>query len=131
MVTRKECGGAKRTDVGYKRPPVEHQFKAGQKQPPRKNVLSNQRRASDCLASILAEEIRVMRDGKPEWRTNGSLILEVAFRMAEEGSTTVLRALTDHLIASDPPEIVSDQPRIEFDPDGESGVKTCVIRRKV
>ena len=27
---------SKRTDVGYKRPPVEHRFKKGQKPPPRK-----------------------------------------------------------------------------------------------
>lgn len=113
---------AKRTDVGYKRPPVEHQFKPGQQPPPRKQREKKDLGTAQMLTKILAEKRRLVRSKKARWYSNAELIIEVAFQLAEKGNSTVTRALADYLIASDKPEAYSDEPRIEFDPDGPSGV---------
>lgn len=123
--------GGKRKDVGYKRPPVEHQFKRGQKPPPRKKHTRKPATATQLLTKILGEERRLKRGTKAGWYTNGFLLMEVAFQLAEKGNSTVLRLLTDYMMAGDGPEALNDQPRMEYDPDGESGVQTYVVRRRV
>ena len=121
----------KRTDVGYKRPPVEHQFKPGQTPPRRKKRANKPESATQCLARILGEERRLKRGGKAVWRTNASLLVEIAFQLAEGGNAAVSRALTDYMMADDEPEQFSDQPRIEYDPEGVSGVFDYTVRRRV
>lgn len=121
----------KRTDVGYKRPPIEHQFKPGQAPPPRKRRTAKPESATQCLARILREERRLKIGGKAFWHTNASLLVEVAFRLAEEGNASVSRALADYMMAGDKPEQSSDQGRIEYDPDGKSGVVHYKVRRKL
>lgn len=111
-------GRAKRTDVGYKRPPREHQFKAGQKPPPRKGKPSR-RTVTETLMMILKEEVRVMRDGAPYWFTNAALVIEKAFQLAEKGNPTLSRALVDYLLAGETPLSRNDEPIIIMDPDGE------------
>ena len=122
---------AKRTDVGYKRPPVEHQFKPGQKPPRRKPRAEKPKSFTQLLAKILAEQRRLKRGNKASWYSNGYLLLEVAFQLAEEGNSTVARALTEYLIAGDPPAISDDQPLLELDPSGPGGVFTYVRRYKI
>ena len=121
----------KRNDVGYKRPPVEHQFKPGQKPPPRRRKAEKAQSNTQLFARILAEERRLERGNKAIWCSTGSLVLEIAFQVAEKGNPTVMRALTDCLIASDPPIVIDDQPLLELDPSGPCGVFTHVRRKKI
>lgn len=86
---------------------------------------------TDCLAGILAEERRVKVGRKVQWLTNGHLLLEVAFKLAEEGNATVWRALAGYLIAGAPPEVAWDEARLMCDPEGETGIFNYTILRKV
>ncbi len=126
-----ERGIAKRTDVGYKRPPVEHQFKSGQKPPPRKKRAVVKVSASQSLAKILAEERRIMIGKKARWLTNGHLLIEVAFQLAEKGNSAVARALAGYLLAADGPEPSSNETIVEYDREGEAGVFHYTQRVKV
>jgi hypothetical protein len=122
---------AKRTDVGYKRPPVEHQFRPGQKPPPRKKQENKSLRFEQLLTKILAEKRRLVRGNKAHWYSNAELLVEVAFQLAEKGNSTIMRALTDYLMASDKPEASSDEPLIEYDPGGPGGVFNYTRRVRV
>ncbi len=122
---------AKRTDVGYKRPPVEHQFKAGQKPPPRKKHALVKVSTSKSLARILAEERRIMIGKKVRWLPNGHLLIEVAFQLAEKGNSTVARALAGYLLAGDGPEPLTNETLVEHDRDGPAGVFHYTQRVKV
>jgi len=113
---------AKRTDVGYRRPPVEHQFKPGQKPPPRKKRERTTLGTTQTLTMILAEKRRLVRGNKVRWYSNAELIIEVAFQLAEKGNSTVMRALADYLMAHDKTELISDEPLVEYQPDGPGGV---------
>jgi hypothetical protein len=118
-----EPRAGKRTDVGYKRPPAEHQFKSGQKPPPRKRRAGEPESTTKLLARILAEERRLGRGTNVRWLSNAYLLIEVAFQLAEEGNQGVARALAEYLLAADKPEPNDDpQPRVEEDPDGPTGV---------
>lgn len=109
---------AKRSDVGYQRPPVEHQFKPGQKPPARKKK-PTPRTVTETLMMILREEKRIERGGKVQWITNAALLIEVAFQLAEKGNETLSRDLLDCLMASEKPSSPSDEPVILWDPDSE------------
>jgi hypothetical protein len=89
-----------RTDVGYKRPPVEHQFKKGQKPPPRKAKATSAKLSPvEILWQILKECRPVSRKGKRAWISNTELILLKAFELAERGNPTMQRAVTDLLLS--------------------------------
>lgn len=93
-----EIGGeeTKRTDVGYKRPPKEHQFRKGQKPPPRKpKVERGKESARRLLERLLREPRRVKLDGKIVWRSTGELIVRQALKVADGGSATIRRILID------------------------------------
>jgi hypothetical protein len=93
----------KRTDVGYKRPPPEHQFKPGQKPPPRKPKSTAKREsARDLLNRLLNEPRRVLMDGKAVWRTTADLLVHKAYEAAEQGSPTIGRLLSDLHFADEP-----------------------------
>lgn len=130
---KEDDGGpaGKRLDVGYKRPPVEHRFKAGQTPPPRKKRIVEPESTTRCLLRILREERRLIRGKNVVWLTNATLLVEIAFQLAEKGNATVSRALTSYLMANDEPEQFDDQIRIEMDPDGPSGTFSYIVRRKV
>lgn len=127
----KEFSTPKRSDVGYKRPPAEHQFKIGQKPPPRKARAQKPLKVSQSLARILAEERRIKRGGKAHWYPNGYLLIEVAFQLAEEGNSTVARALAEYLVASEQPDAPNNQPLFELDPDGPPGTRVYVRRVRI
>lgn len=93
---------SKRTDVGYKRPPVEHRFKKGQKPPPRKAKATSAKLSPiEILWQILKESRPVSRKGKRVWISNTALILHKAFEHAERGNPTMQRAVTGLLLALD------------------------------
>lgn len=93
----------KRTDVGYKRPPVEHQFRKGQKPPPRKAKETSAKLSPiEILWHILKDCRPVVRKGKRVWISNTELILHKAFELAERGNPTMQRAVTALLLALDP-----------------------------
>ncbi|NTZ43288.1 hypothetical protein G7A66_09355 [Altererythrobacter sp. SALINAS58] len=94
----------KRTDVGYKRPPREHQFKKGQKPPPRrrKEKSADSLRPSELLWGILQEERRVTQGGKVRWMSNSELLMHRAHELAQKGNPTIRRLLLDLMMAADP-----------------------------
>lgn len=93
----------KRADVGYKRPPVEHQFKKGQKPPPRKPKAKAEKESSrELLERLLNEPRRVVIDGKPAWRTTATLVMHRAYEAAEQGNHTLQRLLSELHFAGEP-----------------------------
>jgi hypothetical protein len=91
----------KRSDVGYKRPPKEHQFKKGQKPPPRRKKDSPAINEVHLFWRVLQEPRRAKINGKPKWVTATELIVRRAFIEAEKGSSTVQRLLNQLLLEHD------------------------------
>jgi hypothetical protein len=90
----------KRTDVGYKRPPIEHQFKKGQARPERKaKPKPAETSPTEVLWQILAEPRRITRKGRAAWVTNANLLVLMAFELAERGDSTMQRAVNALLFA--------------------------------
>ncbi len=84
----------KRTDVGYKRPPREHQFKKDQKPPPRKKKDPlREIPMSETLRKVLDEPRRVVQNGKVRWLTSADLVLIRAWQEAEKGSASLRREM--------------------------------------
>jgi hypothetical protein len=97
---------SKRTDVGYKRPPVETRFKKGQKPPARKKKAAPEFSAHDLLWKVLHDTRRVNHNGEIRWLTNAELIVRAAMLEAEKGSSTLHRLLARFwLYAEDGAEI--------------------------
>jgi len=93
----------KRTDVGYKRPPPEHQFQKGQKPPPRKR---KEKRAvalkpSELLWQVLQEERRVVIGEQVRWMTTLEVLIRKAFEVSEKGNPTIRRLAMDLLLRAD------------------------------
>ena len=108
----------RRSDVGYGRPPAEHQFKKGQKPPPRKRRKKPQESAQVVLWRILKELKRVEINGKPMWLPMSEIIMRKAFMLADEGHPSIQRLLTDIALANAEDDEEA-QPRIETNPDHE------------
>lgn len=109
----------KRTDVGYKRPPIETRFKKGQKPPPRKKKTTPSFDAKELLWMILQERRRVVIEGKAVWLTNAELIGRRAFIEAEKGSPVLLRLVNQFILSVEPGED-SQMPEVIVEPDHES-----------
>ncbi len=120
----------KRTDVGYGRPPVEWQFKKGQKPPPRRKRSVEELSFADLFWQILQERRKTMLKGRPAWSTNAELIVRRAYMEAEKGSA-VLNRLLHQLLLDTEPERENDMPEIILDPrprgEGEFDVETMTI----
>jgi len=94
----------KRSDVGYKRPPREHQFKKGEKPPPRKKKEAiGQVPMSETFRKILDESRRVVLGDKVRWLTVADLVMTRAWQEAEKGSVTLRRALLRLVLGSEGP----------------------------
>ena len=108
---------AKRTDVGYKRPPPEHQFKKGQKPPPRRPKSpppSNSPRAT--LHRILNEDRWVDINGKRVRITTRELIVRMAENIAEKTGNAALRRLLIQLdFRNEPVGNFEPEPVIIYD----------------
>lgn len=122
----------KRMDVGYKRPPVEHQFQPGNKPLRRKKRAAKPPTPVEMLIKILDEEQRVEIGGKVRWYTKGRLVLMVAFKLAEQGNSTLSRALAS-LLLKDGDSSKVNEPWIQLEQaDGTwrtttmSGERVCV-----
>ena len=84
----------KRSDVGYKRPPPEYQFKKNEKPPPRKKKEAPREvPMSEAFRKVLEEERRVEIGGKPQWLTAADLVMKRAWQEAEKGSPTLRREI--------------------------------------
>lgn len=93
----------KRTDVGYKRPPKEHQFRKGQKPPPRKPKAEPvEESARQMLKRLLQEQHDVTIDGKDIRQSTAELVIRKAFNVADGGNATIRRILNDLLFAGEP-----------------------------
>lgn len=84
----------KPSDVGYKKPPIEHRYKVGHKHPPRKKKKkSGEVPMSETLRKVLNEERRVDLGGKVRWVTCAELIIMRAWQEAEKGSAALRREM--------------------------------------
>ena len=118
----------RRSDVGYKRPPVEHQFKPGNKPLPRRKRARKAPTIVELLIKILDEEKRVEIGGKVKWFTKARLLIMVAFQLAEKGNPILSRALVK-LLAKGSSSSELNEPLIQFErPDGT--VTTTTISGK-
>jgi hypothetical protein len=118
-MNNEDATSSKDTSVGYKRPPVEHQFKRGQKPPPRKRSSVKAQSTTELLIKILNEEQRVEIGRRVRWCTNAELLAIRAFQLAERGNATLTRALLDHLLVEqDSP--TEDEWRLSIERDGEA-----------
>ena len=93
--------------VGYKRPPREHQFKKGQKPPPRKPKNTDVEDSVSMFWRVLQEPRRVRLHGKECWRGTTELLVRRAFLEAEKGSSTLQRFLNENMLSDAP---VPEQP---------------------
>ena len=95
---------AKRSDVGYKRPPREHQFKKGEKPPPRKKKEAiGQVPVSETFRKILDEPRRVEVGDKVRWLTVADLVIRRAWHEAEKGSAMLRRLILRLVLSSEGP----------------------------
>ena len=106
---------AKRADVGYRRPPREHQFKKGHKPPPRKKKgQAAEVRMDQILRKVLHEPRRILISGKPKWVSGAELVILQAYQQAEKGNRMLRRELAKLLLSLDArashdgPEVVTD-----------------------
>lgn len=106
----------KRSDVGYKRPPLEHQFKKGEKPPPRKTKdAPRDVPMSEIMRKVLEEERRVTIGGKVQWLSAADLVMKRAWQEAEKGSATLRRELIRLTLCSE--SVTPDQgPLVIADP---------------
>lgn len=107
---------AKRTDVGYGRPPRDRQFKKGEKPPPRKKKdAPREVPMSEAFRKVLEEERRVTIGGKGRWLTAADLVMKRAWQEAEKGSSTLRRAITGLMLSCE--GVAPDQaPLVVTDP---------------
>lgn len=106
----------KRSDVGYGRPPVEYQFKKGQKPPPRKRRKALDETAQAVLWRILKEQKRVEINGEVRWLPASEIIIRKAYMLSDEGKPTIQRLLTAIALANVEEEGEA-HPRIEISSD--------------
>ena len=94
----------KRTDIGYKRPPAEHQFKKGHTPKPRKLKPSIKKpNNGEILWKILQEERRVVIEGKVQWIRIADLIVRRMYELADKGNSTMRRLSLELLMRGHDP----------------------------
>jgi len=92
----------KRTDVGYKRPPVETRFKKGERPPPHKRKQASKENDPRLVFwRVLQEPRRATINGKVRWATTAELVVRRAFIEAEKGSPALQRLLNQLLLAKE------------------------------
>jgi len=114
-------GPPTRSDVGYKRPPREHQFKKGQPRPPRrKKVVPTEEPLSETLYKVLGEMRRVEIAGKVLWISGADFVVKRAWQEAAKGSATLRREIMRLLLSCEAPP-VNLAPLILTDPSAPTG----------
>ncbi len=104
-------------EVGYKKPPVDHQFKTGEKRKPRTRSGTGSTSRTELYWRILQERHRLPRGSKVVWMTKAELIVEKAFQLAEGGNPTLNRRLIDLLLVVEPNSDDQLGYKIEIDRD--------------
>lgn len=106
----------KRTDVGYKRPPVETRFKKGQKPPPQKKKrVPKGDNTRHLFWAVLQEPRRTTSNGKARWVTTAELVVRMAYIEAERGSSTLQRLLNQLLLGKAKPD-EDEMPEVVIEP---------------
>lgn len=91
----------KRTDVGYGRPPKEHQFKPGNKPPPRKrSIKPKEPTTAELLWTILQEDVRTTSAGRVRWMTKAEVLYRKAHELADHGSPAMRRLIMELMMRS-------------------------------
>ena len=104
----------KRTDVGYKRPPREHQFKKGHKPKPRKTKpRETELGIGDLLWKVLQEERRAITGNKITWMSAAEALIRKAYELADKGNPTMRRRISELLMRLEKPGGDSQEPRVK------------------
>ena len=130
MADSNHSSTGKRIDVGYKRPPVEHQFKPGNKPRPRKKRSTKRPSDLELVIKLLNEQQRVEIGGKVRWCTKARLLIMVAFKLAEKGNPTLSRALTD-LLLKDVASAEANEPWLQIEQEDGTFVTTTMSGQPV
>lgn len=131
--TDTENSADRRGDVGYCRPPVEHQFKPGQKPPPRKAKAKKKPTKSplEALWRVLHEQRRLVVNGKAVWMSNAELILRKGFEFAEkDDNPTISRLMADLMLVGEDPQHLETPDQTIFDRNATPGSITYVVRTR-
>lgn len=111
-------------EVGYKRPPKEHQFKKGQKPQPRKPKAAARRRSPQrLLAQLMAERKRAEIGGKVVWTTTAELVVRTAFKLAAK-SPSIQKLLLELRLQAEPsgePKYITVMDPLDGSPPYVSG----------
>lgn len=92
----------KRTDVGYKRPPREHQFKPGNKPSPRRRKKEpKQLSTAELLWSILQEEVRTVSGRRVSWMTKAEVLYRKAHELADRGSPAMRHLIMELMMRNE------------------------------
>lgn len=79
-------------EVGYKRPPVKSRFRKGQSGNPR-GRRRGQRNLAPVLREVLAQTVKVKRNGKTEHMNKGEALIQVLLSKAQAGDARAIKAL--------------------------------------
>lgn len=129
----KESNAVRRGDVGYCRPPVEHQFKSGQKPPPRRAKAKKKPSKSplDAFWKVLHEQRRIIVNGKAVWMSNAELIVRKGFEFAEkDDNPTISNLVADLMLAGEDAQELTTPNQTIFDPNATPGSTTYRVRTR-
>lgn len=123
---------ARSKNVGYCRPPVEHQFKPGQKPPPRKAKPKKEQFKSslEALWKVLHEQRRLMVNGKVVWMSNAELIVRKAFKCAEKDDSPTISSLVGELMLVGDNQTLETPDQTLMDPDATPGSNTYLVETR-
>lgn len=115
----------KRTDVGYCRPPREHQFKPGNKPRPRKAKRKpKEAGTAELLWKILQEEVRTVSGRRVRWMTRAEVLYRRAHGLADRGNPTMRRLIMELMMRNEKtgepePRHVMMVEGVHFPPGGD------------
>ena len=86
-------GSARSYEVGYGKPPKEHQFKAGHRRKPRVRADAERSLPSGTLWAVLNEVRSININGKPASMRNAEIIVRRLVEKAEKGNSSLTALL--------------------------------------
>jgi hypothetical protein len=98
-----DAGRPKRSDVGYKRPPLEHQFKPGNK-PKRRKAKPAEPSMGELLWTILQEEVRTVSGKRVKWMTKAEAVYRKAHELADRNNPAMRRLIMDLMLRTVSPD---------------------------
>jgi hypothetical protein len=104
-MSHEDAGPPKRSDVGYKRPPVEHQFKPGNK-PKRRKAKPPPAEPSmgELLWTILQEDVQTVSGRRVIWMSKAEAVYRKAHELADRNNPAMRRLIMDLMLRTESPD---------------------------